>query len=102
MLRPAKPRNWRRRRPTPPRRQAARGRALGEAVASLKGGDAEKPPNVATRKASELALEAINAALPETIGGSADLTPSNNTLTKGLGDIAPGNFGGRYIRYGIR
>ena len=41
-----------------------------------------KPPKVATRKASEMALEAINAALPATIGGSADLTGSNNTKTK--------------------
>ncbi len=57
---------------------------------------------VATRKASELALDAINAALPETIGGSADLTPSNNTKTKGLENVAPGKFGGRYIHYGIR
>jgi transketolase len=43
------------------------------------------PQKVATRKASEMALEAINTLLPETIGGSADLTGSNNTLTKGLG-----------------
>jgi len=62
---------------------------------------AEKPA-VATRKASEMALEAINATWPLTIGGSADLTPSNNTLTKGLTDIVPGDFSGRYIRYGIR
>ena len=68
----------------------------------LKRGYAEKPAKVATRKASELALDAINAALPETIGGSADLTPSNNTKSKGLEDVAPGNFGGRYIHYGIR
>ena len=40
------------------------------------------PPKVATRKASEMALEAINAAIPATIGGSADLTGSNNTKTK--------------------
>ena len=76
--------------------------ALDAAIDALKRGYAEKPQNVATRKASELALDAINAALPETIGGSADLTPSNNTKTKGLEDVAPGNFGGRYIRYGIR
>jgi transketolase len=62
---------------------------------------AEKP-SVATRKASELALEVINANWPITIGGSADLTPSNNTKTKGMIDIAPGDFSGRYIHYGIR
>ncbi len=60
------------------------------------------PPKVATRKASEMALEAINAAIPATIGGSADLTGSNNTKTKGLETFAHDNYGGRYIYYGIR
>ncbi|HWT30700.1 MAG TPA: transketolase, partial [Propylenella sp.] len=76
--------------------------ALDQAVDHLKRGYAEKPPNAATRKASELALDAINAVLPDTIGGSADLTPSNNTKSKGQDDVAPQKFGGRYIRYGIR
>jgi len=62
---------------------------------------AEKP-SVATRKASEMALEVINANWPATIGGSADLTPSNNTKTKDLKDIVTGDFSGRYVRYGIR
>jgi transketolase len=57
---------------------------------------------VATRKASEMALEAINAAIPATIGGSADLTGSNNTKTKGLEPLTPDNYAGRYIYYGIR
>lgn len=57
---------------------------------------------VATRKASEMALEVINEAVPETIGGSADLTGSNNTRTSAMKDVAPGDFDGRYIRYGIR
>ncbi len=60
------------------------------------------PKKVATRTASQMALDVINAALPETVGGSADLTPSNNTLTKGLEDLTPDNYGGRYVRYGIR
>jgi transketolase len=60
------------------------------------------PPKVATRKASEMALEAINAAVPATIGGSADLTGSNNTKTKALEPLTPDNYGGRYIYYGIR
>jgi transketolase len=60
------------------------------------------PPTVATRKASEMALGAINAANPATIGGSADLTGSNNTLTKGLELLTADNYGGRYIHYGIR
>ena len=57
---------------------------------------------VATRKASEMALEAINAAIPATVGGSADLTGSNNTKTKGLDALTPDNYAGRYIYYGIR
>ncbi len=60
------------------------------------------PPKVATRKASEMALEAINAACPWTIGGSADLTGSNNTKTKALQPLTSDNYAGRYIYYGIR
>jgi transketolase len=72
------------------------------AIADLKRGHVEKPAAMATRKASELALDAINAVVPETIGGSADLTPSNNTKTKGLETIAAGKWGGRFLHYGIR
>ncbi|MEO8455756.1 MAG: transketolase [Sphingomicrobium sp.] len=57
---------------------------------------------VATRKASEMALEAINTVVPSTIGGSADLTGSNNTRTKALESLTADNYGGRYIYYGIR
>jgi transketolase len=60
------------------------------------------PPKVATRKASEMALEAINEAIPATIGGSADLTGSNNTKTKALQPLTSDNYGGRYVYYGIR
>ncbi|HYE29651.1 MAG TPA: transketolase [Allosphingosinicella sp.] len=60
------------------------------------------PQAVATRKASELALEAINAALPETIGGSADLTGSNNTKTKSQKPLTKEDYSGRYLYYGIR
>ena len=60
------------------------------------------PPKVATRKASEMALEAINLANSSTIGGSADLTGSNNTKTKALQPLDASNYGGRYIYYGIR
>jgi transketolase len=56
----------------------------------------------ATRKASEDALEVINGVLPEMIGGSADLTPSNNTKTSQMKAITPTDFSGRYIHYGIR
>ncbi len=72
--------------------------SLGDHIASL----VEAPQKVATRKASELALEAINAQLPDTIGGSADLTGSNNTLTKGLATLDRDNYAGRYLNYGIR
>mgnify|MGYP003295861630 CR=1 FL=1 len=61
-----------------------------------------KPQAVATRKASELALDVINEAIPATIGGSADLTPSNNTQTKDISALDASNYGGRYIHYGIR
>ncbi|MFN7176960.1 MAG: transketolase-like TK C-terminal-containing protein, partial [Thermaurantiacus sp.] len=57
---------------------------------------------VATRKASELVLEAVNAQLPETVGGSADLTGSNNTNTSGLEILTADTPGGRYLHYGIR
>ncbi|QNP44663.1 transketolase [Sphingomonas sediminicola] len=59
-------------------------------------------PTVATRKASEMALEAINPVVQATIGGSADLTGSNNTKTKALQPLTADNYGGRYIYYGIR
>ncbi len=60
------------------------------------------PQKVATRKASELALGAINALLPETIGGSADLTGSNNTRTKDQAPLTADDHSGRYVSYGIR
>jgi transketolase len=75
---------------------------IARAVAALKDKLAAQPPTVATRKASETALEALTEVVPELILGSADLTPSNNTRTKNLTVIAPGSYGGRYIHYGIR
>ena len=60
------------------------------------------PQKVATRKASELTLGAINDLLPETLGGSADLTGSNNTKTKSTGPLAKDDYSGRYVYYGIR
>ncbi|MGI8943890.1 MAG: transketolase [Qipengyuania sp.] len=61
-----------------------------------------KPQKVATRKASEMALEQINAKLSATIGGSADLTGSNNTKAGGIEPLTADNYAGRYIYYGIR
>jgi transketolase len=63
---------------------------------------AANPQKVATRKASEMVLGPINAQLPETIGGSADLTGSNNTKTKGQAPLTADDYAGRYIYYGIR
>jgi len=62
----------------------------------------EEAPVWATRKASEKALEVINPLTPEMIGGSADLTGSNNTKTSGMKPIMPGDYSGNYLHYGIR
>ncbi|MFL5182208.1 MAG: transketolase [Microvirga sp.] len=75
---------------------------LAAAIAELKGRLVAEPQAVATRKASEIALEVVTEAVPELVLGSADLTPSNNTKTKNLTVVAPGQYGGRYIHYGIR
>jgi transketolase len=60
------------------------------------------PAKVATRKASEMALEALTVAVPELVGGSADLTGSNNTKTKVTTPFGPDDYAGRYVYYGIR
>jgi transketolase len=57
---------------------------------------------VATRKASEMALGVVNNVIGETIGGSADLTGSNNTRTKIQAPLSAENYAGRYVYYGIR
>jgi len=72
------------------------------AIADYKKKLAADKPKVATRKSSEMALEVINGVVPETIGGSADLTGSNNTKTSQTKEIKPGEYGNRYIHYGIR
>lgn len=72
------------------------------ALAEFRREHRESATKVATRKASEMVLGVINAATDLTIGGSADLTHSNLTLTAGMEAIRPGNYAGRYIHYGIR
>ena len=57
---------------------------------------------VSTRVASGKVLDAIAPRLPTLIGGSADLTPSNNTRPKDAVDVKPGDFAGRYVRFGVR
>src|SRR3984885_6073492 len=73
-----------------------------KALTEQKKKTSEEKPSVATRKASEAALDKINSAWAATIGGSADLTPSNNTMTKGMVSITAQDYSGRYIHYGIR
>jgi transketolase len=72
--------------------------ALKDYVAGL----AEDPPKVASRKASEMALGPLTEQLPQLIGGSADLTGSNNTKTSATKPFTKNDFSGRYLYYGIR
>ena len=78
------------------------GKKLAEAVREIKEKLAQTPKDIATRAASELALGTLTAVLPEMIGGSADLTGSNNTLAKGMKVLNAVDYGGRFIHYGVR
>ena len=75
---------------------------LTAAVRSVKEKLAATPKEVATRAASETALEALTTAVPEMIGGSADLTGSNNTKPKGMTVLSAADYSGRFIHYGVR
>ncbi len=75
---------------------------LSAAIKRFKQTATEEAKKVATRKSSEMVLGIINDVLPETIGGSADLTGSNNTLTADLGSFDADNRKGRHVSYGIR
>src|SRR5689334_7356839 len=75
---------------------------LAAAVKSMKEKLAATPQNIATRASSELALEALVPAVPEMIGGSADLTGSNNTKTKAMKPVTAADFSGRFVHWGIR
>lgn len=75
---------------------------LSSAIRAFKKQAAADQPKLATRASSEKVLEVINPIMQETIGGSADLTGSNNTKTDDLGVFEPGNRKGRYIYYGVR
>jgi transketolase len=74
------------------------GEEAGQVFSSWLEGDQK----VATRRASELALEVLTPLLPEMIGGSADLTGSNNTKTPATPPLTSESYGGRYVYYGIR
>ncbi|MEO6299796.1 MAG: transketolase [Paracoccaceae bacterium] len=94
----------------PALRQAMFARVFaGDAPAKLKGtilavkkAAVAEAPKLATRAASEKVLTAVNPVMMETMGGSADLTGSNNTKTPDLGVFGPEDRKGRYINYGIR
>ncbi|APZ53815.1 transketolase [Salipiger abyssi] len=101
--------DWAKRLATSPKAEAFRAahgavdaKALDAAICAYKHRLSEDRPKVATRKASEMALEIVNGTLPNTVGGSADLTGSNNTKTKGQTPVKPGDYTGSYIHYGIR
>jgi transketolase len=76
--------------------------SLGGAFDKLKDSLFAAPKEVATRKSSEIVLDAIADHLPELLSGSADLTPSNNTKVKAFTEIAPGDYAGRFVHWGIR
>lgn len=73
-----------------------------EALGAIRAKFAAEAPKTATRQASGYVLDAIAPACPDLIGGSADLTGSNNTKAKSQTLIKPGDFTGSYIHYGIR
>ncbi|MDJ0630082.1 MAG: transketolase [Rhodobacter sp.] len=76
--------------------------ALDAALAAYKARLSKDAPKVATRKASEMALDVVTKTVPNMIGGSADLTGSNNTRTKAMAPVTGDTFGGDYIHYGVR
>ena len=75
---------------------------ISDVINDLKKSISAEKPKVATRKASGNTLEKLIPALPNLIGGSADLTGSNNTLVNDMSGITADDFSGRYIYYGVR
>ena len=80
----------------------APGDGLAAAISAFKRALSADAPTMATRKASENTLAVINAAVETTVGGSADLTGSNNTKTADQAPVTRDDFSGRYIYYGVR
>ncbi|MEP9375796.1 transketolase [Aquabacter sp. CN5-332] len=76
--------------------------ALAEAVKAVKAKAVADGGAVATRKSSEITLDAITLAVPEMLGGSADLTGSNNTRAKGQKAVTPDDFSGTFVHWGVR
>jgi transketolase len=75
---------------------------LSAAIKDFKAELKNEPPTIATRNASQNTLDVINAVVPETLGGSADLTGSNNTRSDGMKAMTADDYSGRFIHYGIR
>ena len=75
---------------------------LSATIKAFKKQMSESAPKLATRASSEKTLEVLNPIFPETVGGSADLTGSNNTKTSDLGVFDVDNRGGRYVYWGVR
>jgi transketolase len=75
---------------------------LYEKLSEYKKKIAAEKPSIATRKASGAVLDIVNSLVAHTIGGSADLTPSNDTKTNDINNFEPGHYDGRYMRFGIR
>jgi transketolase len=75
---------------------------LNTAVRAVKEKLATEPKDIATRAASEFALESLIPAVPDMVGGSADLTGSNNTRTKSMKPMTAQDYAGRFIHYGVR
>ncbi|MEH2569041.1 transketolase [Bradyrhizobium sp. AZCC 2289] len=73
-----------------------------QAIAQIRDRFATERPNIASRQASQLVIDAIAEALPNFLGGSADLTHSNLTRAKTQQPVRPGQFEGSYIHYGVR
>jgi len=99
--------DWQKRLANDSRAKEFSGRMAGETPA-LTGWEAyrsslvEEMPKLATRKSSENALQVLTAAVPAMVGGSADLTGSNNTKTTSTTPFGPDDYAGRYVYYGIR
>ncbi|MGO6790828.1 transketolase [Rhizobium ruizarguesonis] len=72
------------------------------AIAAAKQELSGSEKDLATRQASGIVLNHLFDAIPELLGGSADLTPSNNTKAKNQVEIKPGEYGGSYLHYGVR
>ncbi|HYC05456.1 MAG TPA: transketolase [Azospirillaceae bacterium] len=75
---------------------------IDQVIEQIKAKTSAEKPSVATRVASGAVLDALLPVVPTLLGGSADLTPSNNTKVKNTGAVQRGSYGGRYIHYGVR